>query len=212
MKGNLKRMNGRTSVKELYMPFLRKCWREGLTDALISTVVPFDNSTITGFRHEEKYPATNKKLRKENIDTLFQCIAEFPWVLNGSNPLRTNSNVAFWKRHEELFQYFMELRDNLKAYIQAKDFEVEQRCADPSSVCEPIESIEPSTTDIETEACCADTRPSPIYECSSEETEETAVRRKTTIKMQLRDVVHRAIEYDMYDLVEDLVKVLAEHF
>ena len=208
MKGN-QEMTQSNAVKDMYLPFLRECWRNRISDSLIATIIPMDNSTISKIRKEEKYLPSNSTVKKETVDILFEIVAKFPWILNYSNPCRTASNVKFWKRHEKLFQYFMEIRNNLKADIQAAEFDEEQRAVE--------------LTASQTDTYNADTCPSSIYEGNPEpnfvvkteatkDTEDTELCRRTAIKMQLRDVVHRAVEYDMYDLAEDLIRVLAEHF
>jgi hypothetical protein len=199
MKG-IKIMNARTSVKELYMPFLRKCWREGLTDTLISTVVPFDNSTITSYRNEEKYKSTAKTLKKEHLDKLFEILKEFPWIIESANPLRTVNNVAFWKRHEDLFQYFMQLRDRM--------LNSEEPTAENNVILSYEDVVEDKPT--ECEAVSSET----AHECHCEQCkcDSTEPSTKLYIKQQLKAIAINAVNSELYEIATDIIAVLETDF
>lgn len=205
-------------VKEQYLPFLRKCWATGISDSLLATVAPFDHSCISKLRKDEGYSATCTRLNKFQISKLFEILKVFPWVLECSNPLRTEQNVKYWKRNEELFNYFMELRHKqlCEDYPYAPEVEDETEVEDgdkdeestvSTEVELPCEEVLETVSEIAKEACTC------TCECEHEPTKEyTYSDTRKHLKKMLKDVVKFSVDSEEYELAQDLTSILLEHF
>lgn len=193
-----------STLSERHVEFMKECWRRGISDTLISTIVPVGNSQISKIRNSYKIQPNAKMVSRQTIYDLFEVLKDrrFSWMISCSNPLRTKNNVEFWERHKDMFEYFMELRH--KALND--DTLWEEINPDEVSLEEAFGLEEESTVESETE---------PVEEVAGEEEPAVATEPsdiKEIIKGELKNICSACIHNEYYELARDLLNVLEEDF
>ena len=191
-----------STLSERHVEFMKECWSRGISDTLISTIIPVGNSQISKIRNSYKIQANARTVSKQSIYDLFEVLKDirFRWMISCSNPLRTQNNVDFWERHKDMFEYFMELR---------------RKALEDDTLWEEINPDEVSLEEafgLEEEA---PVEPEPVEEITEEE--ETVVAKepsdiKEVIKGELKNICSACIHNEYYELARDILNALEEDF
>lgn len=189
-------------ISERHLEFMKECWKRGISDTLISTIVPVGNSQISKIRKSYKIQTSARNVSKQGIYDLFEILRDkrFSYMISCSNPLRTKNNVEFWERHKDMFEYFMELRS--KALSEDTSWEE----IDPDEVSlEEAFGLEEEAT-IEPERTTSD-----APEVKEDEAAWYSVS-KDYIKQELKHLCSMAALNEYYELAHDILNVLEEDF
>lgn len=103
------------TVFDMYEDFCKECWKAGVSDVLLSTIVGIDHSTLAKRRNQLKITSSCSRANKYYVRIMFDIISkpEYIHLAALANPLKTKGNVNFWESHPDLFDYYMLLRDKL---------------------------------------------------------------------------------------------------
>jgi hypothetical protein len=185
---------------------MKECWKRGISDTLISTIVPVGNSQISKIRNSYKIQANARTVSKHVIYDLFEVLKDkrFSYMISCSNPLRTQNNVDFWEKHKDMFEYFMELRhkalddDTMWEEINPDEVSLEEAFGlEEEAPAEP-EAIEETAVEEEVTAAEPDkSEPSDF---------------KEVVKGELKNICAACVYNGYYELAHDLLNVLEEDF
>lgn len=128
------------AIRVMYSEFLDKCWTMGLSDTLVSTIVPYDNSTIGQYRREAGYKSNGTTTTLQDLECIFEILKEFPHHAKVINPDRTANNRKFWEIHPELRYHFDRLRAELEAELNIENVETQESVEQEKEV--PITFVE----------------------------------------------------------------------
>lgn len=168
------------AIKVMYAEFLDKCWTMGLSDTLVSTVAPFDNSTISEYRKEAGYKANCTTVTLQDLECIFEILKEFPGLVKVINPDRTVSNKKFWERRPELRYHFDRLRAELEAELEA----------------------ELNTENIETQESVEQEKEVPITFVNAHIEVSTPMQR---IEDSLKEIIDIALANNLWDIAQDAI-------
>lgn len=197
-----------STLNERHIEFMKECWKRGLSDTLISTIVPVGNSQLSKIRNSYKIQANARMVSKQSVYELFEVLKDkrFSYMISCSNPLRTKNNVAFWEKHKDMFEYFMELRrkaledDTLWEEVNPDEVPLEE-----AFELEEEATVEPE--DVE-ESECVTSGMSAIKEDKS----ACSTVPKDYIKQELKHLCSMATLNEYYELAHDILNVLEEDF
>ena len=201
-----------TVISERHLEFMKECWKRGISDSLISTIVPVGNSQVSKIRKTYKFQPYARYASKQSIFDLFDILRDkrFSYMISCSNPLRTKNNVEFWERHKDMFEYFMELRNNA-----LKDDTLWEEINPDEVPLEEVFKLEEEAT-VESEAVeenvCSVDAPEAKEDESTWHTVPKECVPKDYIKQELKSLCSMATLNEYYELAHDILNVLEEDF
>ena len=191
-----------SSLKDIYAPFLKSCWVMQLSDTLISTIIPVDNSTISKYRAQEGFAPSNKAVTKEDIEVLFAILEDYPWIVTNINPVRTKSNRKFWTRRSELLVHFENACNELKAKLN-----IEEDIKMPKVVVhEPDTEIRENVYD-NSNTNNANDNNAEVCDCKCNHVNHVE-NFESIIKEKLKEIVSLATLAEKYDVVSTIIDIL----
>lgn len=197
-----------STLDERHVEFMKECWERGISDTLISTIIPIGNSQISKIRNSYKIQANARTVSKHVIYDLFEILKDkrFSYMISCANPLRTKGNVEFWEKHKDMFEYFMELRhkalndDALWEEINPDEVSLEEAFGLEEETTTEPETVEEST---DTEIKASEVKEDEPAWCPVP---------KDYIKQTLKDLCSMATLNEYYGLAHDILNVLEEDF
>jgi hypothetical protein len=195
------------TISERHVEFMKECWRHGISDSLISTIVPIGNSQVSKIRKSYKFQTNARTVSKQTIYELFEILKDkrFSYMISCSNPLRTKNNVEFWERHKDMFEYFMELRhkalndDTLWEEINPDEVSLEEAFGlEEEATVEP-EPAEEIAVEEETVAAAEPNKSEPSDF-------------KEVIRDELKNICSACVFNGYYELARDVLNILEDNF
>lgn len=61
-----------STLSERHIEFMKECWKRGISDSLISTIIPIGNSQVSKVRNSYKFAPNARTVSKQSIFDLFE--------------------------------------------------------------------------------------------------------------------------------------------